>query len=64
MSTNDTKYPYMTAHMLYDVQNFSNSLEFDTGHQLKEASFIYDGGQILHILYRENTNELEIDIIK
>ena len=64
MSTNDTKYPYMTAHMLHDVQNFSNSLEFDTGHQLKEANFIYDGGHILHILYRENANELAIEIIK
>jgi hypothetical protein len=50
--------------MLHDVQNFSNSLEFDTGHQLKEANFIYDGGHILHILYRENANELAIEIIK
>lgn len=64
MSTNETKYPFMTAHMFYDVQSFSDSLEFDIGHKLKEANFIYEGGQILHIKYKENTNELTIEIIK
>lgn len=64
MSMNKTKYPFMLIQMFYDVQYFSDSLGCERGPKLKEANFIYEGGQILHIKYKENTNELAIEIIK
>lgn len=64
MSTNETKYPFMLVQMFYDIQYFSDSLGCERGPKLKEANFIYEGGQILHIKYKESTNELAIEIIK
>lgn len=64
MSTNETKYPFMLMQMFYDVQHFSESLGCERGPKLKEANFIYEGGQILHIEYLEHANGLSIEINK
>ena len=64
MSTNETKYPFMLMQMFYDIQHFSESLGCERGPRPKEANFIYEGGQILHIEYIETSNVLAIEIIK
>lgn len=64
MTMNEEKYPSMSAQMFYDVQHFSDSLGCDRGPKIKEASFRYEGGTILHVKYtEEGIRALVIEIL-
>lgn len=62
MSTNNQKHASMSAQMFYDVDHFVKSLDCDRGPKLKEANFVYESGNLLHIKYIEENNALVIEI--
>lgn len=64
MSTNSPKHAFMSAQMFYDVDHFVKSLDCDRGPKLKEANFVYESGNCLHIKYNNNIKALVIEIFE
>lgn len=64
MSTNNLKHASMSAQMFYDVDHFCKSLDCDRGPKLREANFVYESGNLLHIKYDKDKKALVIEIFE